>query len=73
MPSKKPLDFTHWERRYGRTLTEQEKAEIQQNLSQFFAVLQEASTDLDLTKVLTPASVDWCRLVRELGGDLPVG
>ncbi len=57
MPSQKPLDFAHWERRYGRELTDLEKKEIENNLSRFFGVLQEVGANLDLTKVLTPDQI----------------
>jgi len=35
------MDFAHWENRYDRRLSEQEKQEIKRNFSGFFGVLEE--------------------------------
>ncbi len=35
------IDFTHWEKRYGRTLKDLEKIEIANNLTEFFELLAE--------------------------------
>ncbi len=38
--ANKSVDFLHWEKRYGRPLTDLEKMEIKDNLTNLFKLLQ---------------------------------